>query len=409
MNITGMVPHSGQQKIIDGFVINAIKFGVVVSPRQYGKSLLGMNSLFYWLLNNPKSKGAWISPVYKQCRKVFEEITNVAYEIIVNSNKSELTIEFINGSTLQFLSADRGDTIRGFSFHYMVVDEAAFIKQEVFEQAVLPTLTALGKKCLIISTPKGKNWFYNYYLKGSMGGGDFISFRGYTNENPFVDKEFIAECKKSMPTNIFKQEFEAEFIDSGNDVFTNLDKICVIDEWMEPNRNNEYYAGIDTGISNDYSVCTIMDAMGRVVRILRITHEPLESTAKLFADLIGRYRVRTAFVETNGPGHGMFELMKKQQSSVTKWVTTNENKALGIQQLIRGCEELTLELPSRQLLPECYEEFQAYTYKQLPTGRLQFNAPNGMHDDIVMSIMFANEARRLGHLKPNKIYIGKWN
>jgi len=406
MHITGFTPHVGQTKVIDGFIKSNIKFGTLVTSRQWGKSLLGINSLFYWLLNNPQSKGAWISPIYKQCRKVFDEIVQVANPIIASKNKSELTIEFVNGSTLQFLSADRGDSIRGFSFHYMVIDEAAFIKQDVFEQAILPTLSALGRKCLIISTPKGKNWFYNYYLKGTTSG-DYFSHRGYTQDNPFIDKEFIDECRKSMPSHIFKQEFEAEFTDSGNDVFTNLDKICIIDEWIQPTRGNEYYAGIDTGISNDYSVCTIMDAVGRVVRIHRINGGTLESTAGIFSELLKRYRVRTAYIETNGPGVGMFELIKKQVSSATQWVTTNENKALGIQQLIRGCEEMTLELPSRQLLPECFEEFQAYTYKQLPTGRLQFNAPNGMHDDIVMSVMFANEARRTGHLKRNKLYIGK--
>ena len=406
MTITGFTPHIGQKRVIDDFVKTENKFGIVVSSRQWGKSLLGINSLFYWLLNNKKTKGAWISPIYKQCRKVFDEITNVAHSIIKSSNKAELTIEFINGSTLQFLSADRGDSIRGFSFHFMVVDEAAFLKQDVFEQAILPTLSALGRKCLIISTPKGKNWFYNYYLKGVADGGDYKSFRGLTQDNPFIDKDFIADCRASMPPSIFKQEFEAEFTDAGSDVFSNLDKICILNEWTQPTPTNHYYGGIDTGISTDYSVCVIMDEAGRICYIRRITNEPLESVAGLFREILDRYAVRSCNIETNGVGIGMFELISKHNRQATKWVTTNENKAIGIQQLIRACEELTLELPSRELMTDVWDEFNAYSYKTLPTGKIQFNAPSGFHDDIVMATMFANEARRKGGLNRNKIYIG---
>jgi len=98
MTITGFTPHIGQKRVIDEFVKTDTKFGVLVTSRQWGKSLLGINSLFYWLLNNKKTKGAWISPIYKQCRKVFDEITAIAHTIIKSSNKAELTIEFINGS-----------------------------------------------------------------------------------------------------------------------------------------------------------------------------------------------------------------------------------------------------------------------------------------------------------------------
>ena len=92
---------------------------------------------------------------------------------------------------MQFLSAERYDSIRGFSFSHMVVDEAAFIKEIAMQEAIYPTLSALGKKCLIISTPKSKNWFYNAYLKGSNGGSDYISFRGISTDNPHIDVDFI--------------------------------------------------------------------------------------------------------------------------------------------------------------------------------------------------------------------------
>ena len=61
MNITLFSPHKGQRAIINGFADSSHKFGVVATGRQFGKSLLAQNLLLYWLLKNPKSKGAWIS------------------------------------------------------------------------------------------------------------------------------------------------------------------------------------------------------------------------------------------------------------------------------------------------------------------------------------------------------------
>ena len=145
MNVTLFTPHIGQRKVIDEFADSKHKFGVVATGRQYGKSLLGQNLLLYWLLSSPKQKGAWISPIYSQGKKVFEELLNAANKLVTQSNKADLTIKFVNGSTLQFLSAERYDSIRGFSFNYMVLDEAAFIKEEAINEAVFPALIVTGK------------------------------------------------------------------------------------------------------------------------------------------------------------------------------------------------------------------------------------------------------------------------
>jgi phage terminase large subunit-like protein len=178
MNLTLFTPYSGQLNVINGFADSQHKFGVVATGRQYGKSLLAQNLMLYWLLSNQGQKGCWIAPVYNQCRKVFQELTNAAHQIISKSNKAELTVEFINGSTLIFLSSERPDSIRGFSFNYVVIDEASFVSEQAVNEAILPTLSALGKKCLIISTPKGKNWFYSYFIRGLNDNHDIISFQG---------------------------------------------------------------------------------------------------------------------------------------------------------------------------------------------------------------------------------------
>ena len=406
MEITLFSPHPGQRKIIDNFADSPHKFGVVSTGRQFGKSLLAQNLLLYWLLKTSKQKGAWITPVYNQAKKVFNELTNAANEIITKQNKADLTIEFVNGSTLQFLSTDNYNTIRGFSFNYLVLDECAFIREEAVNEAVLPTLSALGKKCLMISTPKGKNWFYNYYLKGLDGGTDYISFRGISTDNPHIDQHFVNEQSKSLPDNIFRQEYLAEFTEAGNDVFTGVDLVCNISEWDAPTRNRRYYFGVDSGLTHDFSVLTILDESGRVAKIIRVNGIPLEEIGRTFTTELKRFSVVGGYIETNSIGRPMFELIKKEIRSAQEFVTTNETKNQGIRNLIYKIQQGELELPSDKLFPQLKQELNAYSYKVNANGLITFNAPNGFFDDCVMSLMLANEAREKLLLKKSSIYVG---
>jgi hypothetical protein len=402
-------PHKGQKYIIDKFADSKHKFGIVATGRQFGKSLLAQNLMLYWLLKNPKQKGAWITPVYNQCKKIFNELTNAAYQIISKQNKADLTIEFINGSTLQFLSTDNYSSIRGFSFNYMVIDEAAFIKEEAINEAVLPTLTALGKKCLIISTPKSKNWFYNFYLRGSLDSATYISFKGISHDNPYVDKEFIVEQHKSLPNNIYRQEYLAEFTDAGNDVFTNLDQVCILNEYGIPNRIERYYIGIDTGTINDFTVCTIQSESGRVEKIIRANGRTFEELGKDIIFECRKWNVVGGFCEVNGIGLAMFELLKPHLRKLQPFTTTQDSKTEGVRKLIYDIQEGKIELPSKQLMPELFNEFSAYTYKIAANGNLSFSHPSGIHDDIVDSVMMANLARNKQAFVKSKLYIGNPN
>ena len=79
MNITLFNPHKGQKNVINGFADSKHKFGTVATGRQYGKSLLGQNMMLYWLLKNKQQKGAWISPIYNQAKKVFQELSSASH------------------------------------------------------------------------------------------------------------------------------------------------------------------------------------------------------------------------------------------------------------------------------------------------------------------------------------------
>ena len=408
MRFKGITPYAKQEEIINGFVDSKHKFGVVIATRGAGKSLLAQNIMLYWLLNNPNTRGGYITPVYAQARNVFDILVSVVKDAIIRSNRSDLTITFVNGSQLRFLSTQNPDSIRGYRFEYLIIDEASFIRETAVNEAILPTLNPDGKKCLVISTPKHKaSWLYSWYLKGLEPNDIYVSYKIGLTDSPYADLDFIEEQRKSLPTDVFKAEYEAIFTDSSSDVFRGLDSVCVLNNWDEPNRTTKYYAGCDVGISNDYSVITIIAEEGRVAYVERINNTTLTEITTKFTAILKRWNVVSCYIETNGLGQGLFELMSKQYRGIKPFTTTQDSKTMGIRRLMTDIDELKIELPSKELFPTLYNELSSYTHTISANGKLSFSHPSGGHDDSVDSLWLANLARiELANRGTSSIRIG---
>ena len=152
MEVNLFKPFTKQKEILDNYLESNHLFGVISAPRGSGKTLLSENMLLYWLLSTPKQKGGFCSPVYNQAKKVFDEIVEAARDVIIQSNRQDLNITFVNGSTLKFLSSDNPDTIRGFRFHYLIIDEFAYHKEAAVTTALLPTLNPVSYTHLTLPT-----------------------------------------------------------------------------------------------------------------------------------------------------------------------------------------------------------------------------------------------------------------
>ena len=387
MNIKLFTPYEKQREFLDRFADTDDLFGIVVAPRGSGKTLLGINAMLYWLLSSPKQKGGWISPVYSQAKSVFDTITQSAKDIIESSNRMETTLTFINGSTLKFLSGDSPDSIRGFRFKYLVIDEAAFIKERTIDQVILPTLNPSGKKCLMISTPKGKNHFYTWFLKDKS-----VSMKFPLTECPYVKDDLIDAAKSSLPPDLFKQEFLAEFVDSGNDVFVGIDKVSTVGVFSIQ-RREDAYIGIDTGLSADMSVLTIISPMGRVLWIEAKNNDNITTIANKFINVMNNFNIVGGFIETNGIGRGMYDLVGPKFRRVKEFNTSQDSKTEMVRKLINDIETMTIELPTLELCPELHSEFSTFTYKLSNNGKLSFGHIPGAHDDYVDSLMLANYSR----------------
>ena len=387
MNITLFSPYPKQKEFIKRFADTDDLFGVVSAPRGSGKTLLGVNLLLYWLLEAPNRKGGWLSPVYAQAKSVMDIIIQQAGDLIDSSNRMEGTIGFINGSTIKFLSSDTPDNIRGFRFTHLVLDEMAFIKEHALGTAILPTLNPSGKKCLMISTPKGKNHFWRWFTKEGI-----VSMKFPLTECPYVSQILVEEARKSLPPDVFKQEFLAEFVDSGNAVFVNVDKVATISTFSKE-RRQEAYVGIDTGLTDDYSVLTLIHPTGRVLWVETLNNITLQEIATTFRNIMSAFNIIGGYVECNGIGKAMADQIIPYNRKIKEFYMTQDKKQDLVRKLIGDIESMSIELPSEKLLPALHREFGTYTYKLSANGKLSFTHESGAKDDHVDSLMLANYAR----------------
>ena len=165
--IKGYKPHKNQRLIHDSINSDSAKYYTLNIGRQWGKTMLGINQMLYWSINDRGSVSAWVSPIYKQAKKGYHEMKRATEASgIFQYNDTELTIKGL-GSTIMFFSGERPDNIRGFTFDYLIIDEFAFCRSELWSEVLSATVLVKGKKIVFISTPKGKNHFHSMFLQSN--------------------------------------------------------------------------------------------------------------------------------------------------------------------------------------------------------------------------------------------------
>lgn len=344
----------------------------------------------YWAVNDPGSIVYWVSPTDSQSGKVYKDIINAIYESgSIRSKKmpkGDTEIVFNNGSKILFRSAASEDNLRGQSVNYMILDEAAFIKRTTIETILQPMLAVKGKKCLFISTPKGKNYLFDYYKNGMDDSNPkWKSFRFSTYDSPYANKELVDMFKKSLPEKLFQQEIEAEFVDSSS-IFSNIDDVMVLDSLEGPITGGKYWAGIDIALVNDSSVLSVIDELGNLVTYYRWNN--LESP-ELIQEILRVNKIwnfQKILIENNNQGLGIFQELKRYTSNIIDFNTNTKSKPEMINALIH-----TFNMKGFKIVKDDYLriELEAFIFKQNDNGHVKFMADNGFHDDCVLSLAIA--------------------
>lgn len=387
-NVNLYTPHNKQRDLHRACVDSNIFFITVIAGRQAGKSMSALNQAVFWALKDSGSVVYWVSPTNTQTNKIYKQILNgLANTPFLKSNKGSVgdtEIVLTNGSIIKFRSAAQEDSLRGESVNYMILDEAAFMKQSTFQEILLPMLNVVGKKCLIITTPKGKNWVFHQYMKGKTNTKKYKSFKFVSSDNPHSNQDVIDMAEESLPKELFEQEYLAEFVDSAA-VFTNINELSTIKLINKPVAGHKYWAGVDLALKNDYTVITIMNQDAEVVYYDRFNNVTAPQLKERLVKIINIFKPEKTMLELNNLGQSIYDDLKytHKVKNITGFNTTSKSKPEIINHLINAFGSKKLKVVNDETYKD---ELKVFAMHITPSGTVKFEAPNGMNDDIPMSL-----------------------
>ena len=218
------------------------RFKVVAAGRRTGKSRLAAWMLIINALQTDRGQVFYVAPTQGQARDImWQTLLELGHPVISGSHINNLQIKLVNGATISLKGADRPETMRGVSLKFLVMDEYADMKPDVWEQILRPALADQKGHALFIGTPMGRNHFYELYKYAEMS--DDETYKGWhftSYDNPLLDPSEIDVAKKSMSSYAFRQEFMASFEATGSEMFK--------EQWIKYGEEPEvgdYYIAID--------------------------------------------------------------------------------------------------------------------------------------------------------------------
>lgn len=381
-----------------------------------GKTLFAVGSLAIPpTVKIPHFQLCWIAPNYKIARSPIDDvlygINEDTGERFINDTCPETGFKFFdykkgdnevhwwNGAKWFLRSADAPDSIVSKGYNMIIIDEAAILLQETFQKQILPIARKRNCKIVLITTPRGKNWVYQLFLDGL----DKAKKRYFSIQQPWWKRpnypQLLIDLMKDLPKHIREQEFEAKFLDAGGGIFGNFQKIFYgkeiqfesdQQEWYNPKwkefLSKELIMSVDFAKSVDYTVITVGDIDKHLVYYKRINKTDYKTVLDEISILSKRFNNPDLIYDATGVGSGLGDFLGDSINAFP-FVFTNESKNEIVHKLAVAFEYAQWKIPNIQTLRN---EFELFEMRLTKTGKITYSAPDGKHDDIVMSVAMLN-------------------
>jgi len=381
-------PHAGQRAVLN----DPSRFRIVGCGRRWGKTEMCAHEAFD-RLGDPDTLVWWVAPTYDIADIGFEAVEEVIPEPLIADRKrtKPKAIDVQGGSHISFRSADREDSLRGEGIDLLILDEAAMIPDRAWQKELRPTLSDTLGDMVAISTPKGRNWFFEWFERGnSEDDPDVSSWQSPTAMNPHIPEEEIEAAKRELPQRVFEQEYLADFKEESGGVFERLDErlftagFDVDDDVGEP----PFAHGWDLARHQDYLVGVVLDSQGRLVHFERTQHESWPQIQRRIERAADRYN-GTVAIDASRDNKIVADLDDAGVNVRPVKFSPSTKRDL-IEDLIATVENEELTAPD---IPQLRHELAVFEYDVTPSGTVRYHAPEGFHDDCVDALALASDQR----------------
>ncbi len=373
-----------------------------IAGRRFGKSMVTLIDVVHQLVTRRGAQGMVAAPSIDQAALYWEEFEQgvsrsaILGKLVYGGPEKGIKrspfpeIRFVNGSKLVARStAQGGKFVRGKGVDVLVVTEAAFVPDDVYEKVLRATTLDRKGRTLLESTPNGMNYVYDRYQRGLRDdeGGYYRSLHATCYDNPRLDPEEIRRIREETPDLAFRVEFLAEFVEDDTFVFPWATLQRVYDEDYAPSERaadgHRYVIGLDLAKLSDYTVAFVLDAQ----EPLHIV-EWYRTRNTLYSDVIGvvnglqaKYHADTWYDET-----GVGEAVGESLNSAHGFVFNQRTRQDLVSRLVVAVEQARVKLPpALTVLRDELRFFQNVRHGQ----SVKAEAAQGHHDDAVMALALA--------------------
>ena len=408
---------------------------VAVWGRQSGKTTAISIKVIHFAYTNPNVTILIVSKGLRQSMIMFSVITNyILSNSVLRMSVARYTrtqFHLKNGSRIIALPCSQdGANLRGHTAHMVIMDEAAFMPEVVICNVIFPMLATTNGVAVMVSTPWGRNHiFYRSFTNPK-----YWVQRVTSSECPLITKEFLEEQHEQIGDLRYRIEYEAEFIEDQNALFTQdiirgcietyKERELITDKQIltiKTRFRGEYALGCDLGKRFDHSVIfllkkekvtilseetgrpIVLDPVYPVVYIrqfdLRTKYKAVTGWIKM---LYEKFPITYGCVDQTGVGEGVMEdLSDEVEDGVIEgiWLSAPKKQEV-LMYLYTKMEQQRIPIPfKRELISQLNEQQYYYgTSKQKVVaeerGVMLFGHPEGRHDDQLWALAMAAFATR---------------
>lgn len=310
---------------------------------------------------------------------------------VVRDTRTEIV--FDNGSRIICLPVGRdGSNIRGYGSDLIIVDEAAFIEDSIFQEVLSPMLAVGQGTFVLLSTPFGKKGFLYHRFNDP----EWYTMQVPTAANPLISDDWIAEQKDLLTHTQFKQEILGQFDESSDSFFKREELMnCAVPSTVNK-QSDIVFLGVDPASQGgDSSVYVSIDDEGNIFDIEETKNLPLTDAMGRIKELDSYYGYNKILIDENGLGEGVVDKVKEDLGrKVEGFRFTNKSKQSLYNTLKNELQDGSISFeyipgknnePGNKMVSQCLELSYSYT----STGLVRITHPSGGHDDFSDALALA--------------------
>jgi len=417
-----------------------IRRGILNCCRKWGKSTMIALKAAHFAATTPGATVLVVAPSARQSEELLGIASNILRKLEVPATFSKERVSLDNQARILALP-NQPVTIRGYSAQLLVVDEAAYLPEEIWD-AVFPMLNAApgGGWLWLMSTPSQPVGFFHRLWESRAN--NWTKWKVTAYDCPRISADMIEEAKSTFAPDKFAREYLCEFAQPPTAAFPEtVVRACVDptlpDFFTTPLKHTlpaapvaarpHTYMGNDLGQDQDRSAMAMveftMEPTGTIDPATRapffrcglaLRHLESPELGTPYPEVMERVfhlarhpRVQgrcTVVVDANGPGGPMVDFYRrlpKECAFVALKTTSGEEakfvkgtwyvpKAMLLDRLDFVLRTKKLRIGPGPMTEALIRELTLLEREVRSSGYVAFSTPSAkVHDDLVMALAMA--------------------